>query len=649
MMGSANRVFATVAVVGAVVLGLNAYRFLADAGHGDIEIPQSPGDATNNSSPLAAFGQSSAETAVATRLAGTAQTPPERDEVRTSRAAREKMSGPVAELAAAGGSGDTEIIVRYNEHPELFDDELVASIGGEVTRRYSGLQMRAVRIPAASLESLALQENVAWLSLDERVSAMSVASRQASGQPGPNSVNSVYHGNGVGIAILDSGVSSHADLGADIRQYSFLNGAYPKPKRSLLGLIRTYNDGPREDAFGHGTHVAGILVGSGWDSRNEFQGASKGANVLSLRVLDANGGGSMSDVIAALDWLLEYGRQFDIRVVSLSLGKGVSESNETDPLVLAVERLWDAGMVVIVAAGNYGRYGSMTVTSPGNSRKVITVGSLTENGTGLDFADDYVSTFSSTGPTLMDHVLKPDVVAPGNRLIAAIPGRSRLAQQLPERVHDCTPRLLICGSEYLEISGTSMATPLVGATVALMLQKDPMLTPATVKARLMRSARKFDADATSAGAGLLDIDAALDDLGIVSGQALSPLMHRDEAGYGILVEDTSVLWGGAEWNPGYIYNGGFTWYSGYNWTDPDGVDGNGYMWTDRSTWAKGELWDDSEIWSEGYMWTDNVRARTDSPYELDTGVSTGDGLDLGLWIETALGLLLNDDVLSIIE
>jgi hypothetical protein len=165
----------------------------------------------------------------------------------------------------------------------------------------------------------------------------------------------------------------------------------------------------------------------------------------------------------------------------------------------------------------------------------------------------------------------------------------------------------------------------------------------------MRSARKFDADATSAGAGLLDIDAALDDLGIVSGQALSPLMHRDEAGYGILVEDTSVLWGGAEWNPGYIYNGGFTWYSGYNWTDPDGVDGNGYMWTDRSTWAKGELWDDSEIWSEGYMWTDNVRARTDSPYELDTGVSTGDGLDLGLWIETALGLLLNDDVLSIIE
>jgi serine protease AprX len=283
------------------------------------------------------------------------------------------------------------------------------------------------------------------------------------------------------------------------------------------------------------------------------------------------------------------------------------------------------------------------VTSPGNSRRVITVGSLTDNGTGPDFADDYVSTFSSRGPTLMDHVLKPDLIAPGNRVVAAIPRNSKLADELPERIYNCTPHLLICNSRYLEISGTSMAAPLVSATIALMLEKEWALTPATIKARLMRSARKLDADAISAGAGLLDIDAALDDPGAVAGQALSPLMYRDETGYGIVVEDTSLLWGDAQWAPGYLYNGGFDWYSGYSWAGTDGTGGSGYLWTDRRTWAKGELWDDSEIWADGYMWTDYVRAKADSPNELDTGVSTGDGFDLGLWIETALGLLLNDD------
>lgn len=536
-------------------------------------------------------------------------------------APRDKMSGPVAALAAAG-TGVAEIVVRYDQHPELFDDERVAELGGHVTRSYEHLDMRAISIPAASLEELAFDENVDWLSLDDDISSTSVASRLAANVPAAGSINAGYSGTNVGIAVLDTGISKHGDLHENILQYSFLNGAYPEPQ-VVNGEIVAFNDSMRDDQFGHGTHVAGVLSGSGLDSADEFKGSATGSKVLALQVLGADGGGSMSDVMAALDWLLTYGRYFDVRVVNLSLGKGISESNETDPLVIAVENLWDAGMVVVVAAGNDGHYGSMTITSPGNSRKVITVGSLTDNATGADHSDDYVSSFSSRGPTIGDYVLKPDLLAPGNRVVASIPANSRLLRALPSRAKKC--RKESCTSAYLEMSGTSMATPIVSAAAALMLDKDPSLTPATVKARLMRSAMKIDADPSEVGAGLLNVDAALNDTGIVSGQALSPLMIFDTASNGVLVENTAELWGDSVWGSGYLYSNGFSWASGASFTDENGVTANGYMWTDGGVAAKGYMWTDGGVAAKGYMWTDGVRAKS---------LLTGDG---------DAGLLLNDD------
>ena len=416
-------------------------------------------------------------------------------------------------------------------------------------------------------------------------------------------------------------MSTHTDLDANIVQYSFLNGAYPEPQ-IVNGQIASLNDSARVDDFGHGTHVAGVLSGSGVDSENEYKGAATAATVLSLQVLDGDGGGSMSDVMAALDWLLTYGSYFDIRVVNLSLGKGISESNQTDPLVIAVENLWDAGMVVVVAAGNEGFHGSMTITSPGNSRKVITVGSLTDNGTGTDYSDDYVSSFSSTGPTIGDYVLKPDLVAPGNRIVATISKSSKLAVNLKERLRACTRTK--CESKYLEMSGTSMATPMVSAAAALMLDKDPSLTPATVKARLMRSAVKIDADPTEAGAGLLNIDDALNDNGVVTGEALSPLMVFDDAAAGVLVEDTAELWGDSVWGSGYLFSGGFNWSSGATFTDTNGVTANGYMWTDSAVSAKGYMWTDGGVSAKGYMWTDGVKAKSLLNGDSDTGFSLND-------------------------
>ena len=192
--------------------------------------------------------------------------------------------------------------------------------------------------------------------------------RGARHKPQASSGNSAYTGSNIGVAILDTGISQHADLPGEIRQYNFLNGNYPQPVVSN-GSIVTYNDVPREDNYGHGTHVAGIISGSGLISNDDYHGVAKATKLLSLQVLDQHGNGSMSDVMAALDWLLQYGQYFDIRVVNLSLGKGISESNTTDPLVHAVEALWDQGIVVVVAAGNLGHGGAMTVKSPGNSRK----------------------------------------------------------------------------------------------------------------------------------------------------------------------------------------------------------------------------------------------------------------------------------------
>ena len=399
------------------------------------------------------------------------------------------MSAAVVALAAAGGQEPVELIVRYDEHPELFDDQRIAALGGTVVREYNVLDMRAIRLPAETLIELALEDNVDRLSLDEGVSASSVAARTTANLPAAASANAAFDGAGVGIAVLDSGIAAHADLPGQVRQYNFLHGNVPHPT-VVDGEITAYNDEPRSDLYGHGTHVAAIIAGQGTASNGQYRGAANGVALLSLRVLDEHGNGQMSDVMAALDWLLVYGDHFDVRVANLSLGKPISESNTTDPLVHAVEALWDSGVVTVVAAGNLGARGNRTVKSPGNSRKVITVGSLTDRDTGLDFTDDIVSTFSSRGPTAGDLVLKPDLVAPGNRIVAAIPTGSQLVAELPTRLVACST--LPCSDHYLSMSGTSMATPLVAATAALMLDKDPSLSPATVKARLMQSARKID-------------------------------------------------------------------------------------------------------------------------------------------------------------
>ena len=377
--------------------------------------------------------------------------------------------------------------------------------------------------------------------------------------------------------------------------------------------------GDTADQLGHGTHVAGIIGGNGGSSGN-YPGIAQGARIHQVRVLDDLGRGTVADLLAGLDWIYSNGAAAGIKVVNMSLGMGVSQGAAADPLAIASDKLWDAGFVVVAAAGNYGLFGNMSITSPGISRKIITVGSLTDSGTGTNFADDYVSTYSSRGPTLVDHALKPDLLAPGNRIVSTVLPTALLPKFLPANVPACGTG---CTGNYMQLSGTSMATPVVSGAALLMLTADPSLSPSTVKARLMRSARKvLNADPTAYGAGVLDVQAALKDTGVVSGQALSPLVQRSNVGNSngtaMLVEDTAKLWGSSIWGAGYLWQNGYLWSSKYTTAD-------GYLWSDGYLWQNGYLWSNGYLWNNGYLWQNGYL--WSSGYLWQNAVSSADGLD----------------------
>src|SRR5581483_11169891 len=242
------------------------------------------------------------------------------------------------------------------------------------------------------------------------------------------------------------------------------------------------------DGLGHGTHVAGIAGGNGaqsYGSGNFYGGIAPGANLYNLRVFTNDGEGHVSNVLAAIDWILANHASENIRVVNMSLGTPVVESYKTDPLCIAVEKMVNAGIVVVVAAGNFGKdssgntvYGG--ILSPANDPEVITVGAANTFGTDQR-SDDTVTTYSSRGPTLIDGLTKPDLVAPGNKIISVSAPGNYLLQNFPSAASNLPG--------YMVLSGTSMAAPVVAGGAALMLQANPSLTPRVVKAILKGTAQ----------------------------------------------------------------------------------------------------------------------------------------------------------------
>ncbi|CAD5244978.1 S8 family serine peptidase [Thermococcus camini] len=264
-----------------------------------------------------------------------------------------------------------------------------------------------------------------------------------------NMWNLGYDGSGITIAIIDTGIdASHPDLqGKVIGWVDYVNGK-----------TTPYDD------QGHGTHVASIAAGTGAASNGKYKGMAPGAKLVGIKVLGADGSGSISDIIAGVDWAVQNKDKYGIRVINLSLGSSQS-SDGTDSLSQAVNNAWDAGIVVCVAAGNSGP-DKYTVGSPAAASKVITVGAVDKY--------DVITDFSSRGPTA-DNRLKPEVVAPGNWIIAARASGTQLTD-------------VTIGDYYVAAPGTSMATPHVAGISALILQAHPSWSPDMVKTALIETA-----------------------------------------------------------------------------------------------------------------------------------------------------------------
>ena len=255
-----------------------------------------------------------------------------------------------------------------------------------------------------------------------------------------NSDDSGYTGNHVGVCVLDTGIFPHIDFTGRILAFQDFIGH----------RIRPYDDNS------HGTHVCGIIGGDGRASEGRIRGIAPGCSLIVLKVLDRTGNGRKEDVLQAFRWILENKRYYGIRVVNISVGTTCRRAEDHRVLIAGVEQLWDAGLVVVAAAGNQGpKPGS--VTAPGCSKKIITVGS-----------SDMLSgkrAVSGRGPTF-ECVCKPDLVAPGRQIMACTPG---------------------AGNLYSMKSGTSMSTPLVSGAIALALEKDSLLSNVEIKMMLRDS------------------------------------------------------------------------------------------------------------------------------------------------------------------
>jgi serine protease AprX len=357
-----------------------------------------------------------------------------------------------------------------------------------------------------------------------------------------NEAPGYYQGQGVSVAVVDSGILPNKDLKKRIIQRVNFNSEY-------------HNS---HDGYGHGTFVSGIIAGDGKLSSGRFVGVAPKTNIINVRVSDDVGASTESDVVSGLQWILEHKAEYNIRVVNMSLNSSVAQSYHTSPMDAAVEILWFNGIVVVVSAGNNG---TANLFPPANDPFVITVGATDDRGT-LSMADDTIAGFSAYGTTEIG-TAKPEIVAPGRRIVGVLPRHGVLTMS---REHTSAQ----VNSNYFRMSGTSLSAPMVSGAVALLLQAQPNLNPDQVKYRLMATAAKAPAwpgyNPTTGGAGYLDIYAALhsntSETANTGTRASQLLWTGPEPINWGSINWNSINWGSINWNS--INWGSINWNS-INW------------------------------------------------------------------------------------
>jgi serine protease AprX len=519
-----------------------------------------------------------------------------------------KLDAALRAWARDGFSKARGVIV--STAPGADDDvaALVPAMGGLLKQRLRGLNALVADVPRGVLMQLAHDPRVVSISDDTPVVAIDGNLVSSDGPPGHRAELRAVMGlppsmpaaQGVGVAIVDSGIS---------------------PSDDFLGRITAFHDFTQGgaattpiDPYGHGTHVAGIIGSSGVSSSHgEYRGLGPSARLIGLRVLDENGAGQTSQVIQAIEFAIARRDALGIDVINLSLGHPIYEPAASDPLVRAVERAVDAGIVVVASAGNFGynsvlgRSGYAGITSPGNAPSAITVGALRGVET-LTRGDDDVAAYSSRGPSWYDGFAKPDLLAPGHGIVSNGSSESTLYADYPS---------IRAGSSLMRLNGTSMATAATTGVVALMLEAQrqsrelgsalaPTLAPNAIKAILQYTSTPLDArasspDALTQGAGAINAPAA-----IAAARA---------------IDASTAL--GDHWFNGALprftnYDGeAWTWNASVTWSDAP-IAGDSLIelhrsaWTSSVDWGQAIEWDadvlpgQSVVWSRAIDWASNV-------------------------------------------
>lgn len=509
-------------------------------------------------------------------------------------------------LATVDGS-DVSVIVQVRSGAARAVRQEVRRAGGRVTGELPLVDGFAATLPGTAVAELAAVPGVEVVSADRPLQVQGGAARTGGGSLAPRAVRApeVWSagatGEGVTVALVDTGVADVPDLA----------GRIVPVKEGLLGRTSACHDlsgeGSCRDSFGHGTFMAGLIAGDG--SSGSATGVAPGARVLSVKVAGADGAADVSTVLAAIQWVVSFRDRYDVRVLNLSLGTDSTQSWQDDPLNYAVQRAWEEGIVVVVAASNNGPEPG-TIAKPGDDPWVVTVGAVDDRGT-PGRGDDRAPDFSSRGPT-SEGVAKPDVVAPGARVLSLRAPGSTIDRSFPAPDAD---------SPYRAGSGTSMAAAVVSGVAAVAIQASPGTRPDELKHALLASGRAVaSSDPSVVGAGLVDARAtALDpeagsanaglgrssgrgDLGasrgslqmqvddplgtLLTGRQTAQLLLWDPVGYTTGSWEPSTWYtsvhGAVGWNTASWSGGGFV---GHNWTDGGW---HGHNWTGSTFYGQHE-------------------------------------------------------------
>jgi serine protease AprX len=516
-------------------------------------------------------------------------------------------------------------------------EDSVRALGGTISRRLGIINGFAASIRTGAIHSLEQSPGVLSVTTNAGIHLMGLVDG-VDPNKFPGSWTKVAHnahlldmwqrgyiGTGIDVALIDSGVAPVSGLDRQV-----INGPDLSFESQAPNLTNI-------DTYGHGTHLAGLIAGRdpGLKSGREdedvdkfFEGAAPGARVVSLKVAASDGATDVSQVIAAIDWVVQHQHSdgLNIRVLNLSFGTDGTQDYVLDPLAYAVEVAWLKGIVVVVAAGNNG-LDTPTLTDPAVDPYVIAVGADDTRGTD-DPKDDLTPSWQSRG----NDVRHPDLVAPGKSIVSLRNPSSFVDEGNNGARLGLTPR-------FFKGSGSSQAAAIVSGAVALVLQQHPDLTPDQVKALLKETASALPkADSLATGSGLINLHAARDAKSTVWANAAQTWPKANGSGSlqlargSVQIEEEGVVltgeqdifggtwdgqaWAANSWN-GTTWVGGS--WDGRTWS---GEDWSGQSWSGR-TWS-GRTWSDSS-WT-GRTWSGRTwSGRTWSSNGWSTGQwSTGD-------------------------